>query len=89
MRKLLAALIAASLGLGWTGVAAADGYPARPITMIVPFPAGGATDTLARFLSEQMRAILGLLKPFPAFAGSAPPLPLMASAYRESWFSSW
>jgi len=27
--------------------------------MIVPFPAGGATDTLARFLSEQMRTILG------------------------------
>jgi tripartite-type tricarboxylate transporter receptor subunit TctC len=31
----------------------------RPITMIVPFPAGGATDTLARFLGERLRAILG------------------------------
>ena len=28
------------------------------MTMIVPFPAGGATDTLARFLGERMRAIL-------------------------------
>src|SRR6202171_5112221 len=59
MRKLLTALVATMLGLGWTGVAAAQGYPTRPITMIVPFPAGGATDTLARFLAEQMRGILG------------------------------
>jgi len=57
MRKLRAVLIAAMIG--WAGFAAAQGYPARPITMIVPFPAGGATDTLARFLSEQIRAILG------------------------------
>src|SRR6202795_2768195 len=47
------------LGLAWNGIAAAQTYPARPITMIVPFPAGGATDTLARYLAEQMRAILG------------------------------
>ena len=38
--------------------AAAQNYPTRPITMIVPF-AGGATDTLARYLAEQMRSILG------------------------------
>jgi tripartite-type tricarboxylate transporter receptor subunit TctC len=44
---------------GWLGIAAAQNYPARPVTMIVPFPAGGATDTLARFLGERMRAILG------------------------------
>jgi tripartite-type tricarboxylate transporter receptor subunit TctC len=30
-------------------------YPTRQITMIVPFPAGGATDTLARFLAEKKR----------------------------------
>ena len=41
------------------GIAGAEDYPSRPITMIVPFPAGGATDTLARFLAENMRAILG------------------------------
>jgi tripartite-type tricarboxylate transporter receptor subunit TctC len=46
------------LGLGWAGAAAAQDYPARPITMIVPFPAGGATDSLARFLGEQMRGVL-------------------------------
>src|SRR5258705_11524832 len=47
------------LGLAWSGIAAAQTYPARPITMIVPSPAGGATDPLARFLAEQMRPILG------------------------------
>jgi tripartite-type tricarboxylate transporter receptor subunit TctC len=71
MRKLLTALIAAMLGLGWTGVAAAQGYPTRPITMIVPFPAGGATDTLARFLSEQMRGILGQPVIIENIAGAA------------------
>ena len=52
-------MVAAMLGLGWTGIATAQPYPARNITMIVPFPAGGATDTLARYLAEQMRGILG------------------------------
>jgi tripartite-type tricarboxylate transporter receptor subunit TctC len=37
----------------------ADTYPSRPVTMIVPFPAGGATDVLARVLSERMKDILG------------------------------
>jgi tripartite-type tricarboxylate transporter receptor subunit TctC len=34
-------------------------YPSRPITMIVPYPAGGPTDTIARLLGERMRATLG------------------------------
>jgi tripartite-type tricarboxylate transporter receptor subunit TctC len=59
MRKLLTVLLATSLGVALAGPAAAQAYPARPVTMIVPFPAGGATDTLARYLAEQMRPILG------------------------------
>jgi len=58
MRKFLTVMIAALLGMASTGIAAAQNYPARPVTIIVPFPAGGATDTLARFLAEKMRAIL-------------------------------
>ena len=54
-------LNAAVLGLTATssGDAAAQAYPSRPITMIVPFPAGGPSDTLARVLSEHIRGSLG------------------------------
>ena len=51
MHRLM--MIVAAALLGWTGIAAAQDYPTRPVTMIVPFPAGGATDTLARFLAER------------------------------------
>jgi len=37
----------------------AQTYPARPITIIVPFPAGGPTDVIGRILAERMRATLG------------------------------
>ena len=40
-------------------IADAQAYPARPITMIVPFPAGGATDVIARIMVERMRGPLG------------------------------
>ena len=39
--------------------ASAQTYPSKPITIIVPFAAGGATDTIARVLAERMRASLG------------------------------
>jgi tripartite-type tricarboxylate transporter receptor subunit TctC len=55
---LQASAAVAALAAG-APVAQAQSYPTRPITMIVPFPAGGATDTLARFLSERLRATLG------------------------------
>jgi tripartite-type tricarboxylate transporter receptor subunit TctC len=55
MRRLLMVMVAALLGPASIGMAAAQNYPARAISIIVPFPAGGATDTLARFLAERMR----------------------------------
>jgi tripartite-type tricarboxylate transporter receptor subunit TctC len=59
MRDRLASMVIAIVALFWAGALAAQPYPVRPITMIVPFPAGGATDTLARYLAEQMRPALG------------------------------
>jgi tripartite-type tricarboxylate transporter receptor subunit TctC len=59
MRDWLASMVIAVATLLWAGALAAQPYPVRPITMIVPFPAGGATDTLARYLAEQMRPALG------------------------------
>ena len=57
--RLSLVMIVAAAILGPASPLAAQPYPLRPITMIVPFPAGGATDTLARFLAEKMREILG------------------------------
>jgi tripartite-type tricarboxylate transporter receptor subunit TctC len=71
MRKLLAVVIATLVCLVSAGMAAAQNYPTRQITMIVPFPAGGATDTLARFLAEKMRAVLGQAVIIENIAGAA------------------
>src|SRR5665213_597197 len=57
--KLPALVIAGIVGLASTGMAIAQGYPAHPITMIVPFAAGGPTDTLARILAQRMTVKLG------------------------------
>jgi tripartite-type tricarboxylate transporter receptor subunit TctC len=71
MRRGLTIAAAILLGLATSGLAAAQNYPSRAITMIVPFPAGGATDTLARFLAEQIRAILGQPVIIENIAGAA------------------
>jgi tripartite-type tricarboxylate transporter receptor subunit TctC len=43
----------------WPLAARAQSYPSRPITIIVPYPAGGPTDTLARILADNMKNSLG------------------------------
>ena len=55
MRKLLVALAL----LAGIAAAQAQTYPSRPVTLIVPYPAGGPSDTLARVLAEAMRGVLG------------------------------
>lgn len=56
MKAAWAALIAI---LAVAGAARADDYPSRPITIIVPFAAGGPSDAMARVLAERMRTSLG------------------------------
>src|SRR4051812_24961831 len=57
MKKTLAAVALATLFAAAPAVA--QTFPSKPITMIVPFAAGGATDVLARFIGERLRTILG------------------------------
>jgi len=52
-------LVAAMLNAAAAVSAAAQTYPAKPITIIVPFAAGGPSDAMARILGERMRETLG------------------------------
>lgn len=58
-RRFLHGAVAVVASSAWPGAVRAQAYPSRPITLIVPFPAGGPIDTLARFLAERMRGSLG------------------------------
>jgi tripartite-type tricarboxylate transporter receptor subunit TctC len=56
MKVLLIAVVAA---FGLAGLASAQPYPSRPITMVVPYATGGSTDAIGRIMAERMRASLG------------------------------
>jgi tripartite-type tricarboxylate transporter receptor subunit TctC len=54
------ALLGAGLALiGLAGPAAAQAYPTRPVTVVIPFPAGSATDAVARKIGEGLQRHLG------------------------------
>ncbi|WMT71372.1 tripartite tricarboxylate transporter substrate-binding protein [Bradyrhizobium sp. Ash2021] len=57
MRRAIWATLVAMLALG--GAAAAENYPSHPITVIVPFSAGGPSDAMMRILAERMKLKLG------------------------------
>lgn len=53
-RALLLALMTATAGAAW-----AQDYPTRPVRILVPFPAGGAVDIIARLMSDDIARSLG------------------------------
>jgi tripartite-type tricarboxylate transporter receptor subunit TctC len=59
MQRLILALGLALCVLAGVAPAHAQNYPSRTITLIVPFPAGGSTDTVARIMAERMQPLLG------------------------------
>ena len=58
-RRITRAALGALAGFVLGSSAGAQDFPSRPVTLIVPFPAGGSTDILARILAEGMRPALG------------------------------
>ncbi len=60
MRRAFAAVAAAAwLAIGLLPVSPQEADPARPITLIVPFAAGGSTDAIGRVVAEGLRRVLG------------------------------
>jgi tripartite-type tricarboxylate transporter receptor subunit TctC len=58
-RPLAAIVVGAALGALGSAAVQAQSFPTRPITLVVPFPAGGTADLLCRFAGEKMSAALG------------------------------
>jgi tripartite-type tricarboxylate transporter receptor subunit TctC len=56
LKSILAALIAT---VALAAPAVAENFPSRPVTIVVPFSAGGPTDAMARILAERMKVSLG------------------------------
>jgi len=59
LRRFFLHAAAATLTAAVLPPAAQDAYPARPITIVVPFSAGGGVDVMARLLAEKLRVSLG------------------------------
>jgi tripartite-type tricarboxylate transporter receptor subunit TctC len=58
IRQLIAGAFAV-FTLSLAGIAGAQSWPSRPVTLVVPFPPGGSTDAAARLVGEAMRGPLG------------------------------
>src|SRR5215212_1685151 len=57
LKTLFGAVLAGALGLA--GAASAQNFPTRPMTLVIPFAAGGPTDVLGRVMAEAMSKTLG------------------------------
>ena len=52
-------LLTAAVASGIASIAAAQTYPVRPITLVVPFPPGGSTTIVARIVTDRMADAIG------------------------------
>jgi tripartite-type tricarboxylate transporter receptor subunit TctC len=59
VRVVLSVIVALALNAGTAGLVRAQSYPDRTIKLVVPFPAGGATDTTARLVAQRLQLGLG------------------------------
>src|SRR6478752_3276661 len=56
---LIRAALVAGFGLSFAGAAIAADYPSQPITVVVPYSAGGGADNAARIIAQGMGEVLG------------------------------
>src|SRR5215468_6617896 len=81
-------LAAACIALAASSSFAQETYPSRPITLIVPWPAGGSTDTHLRKLGELASKHLGqpiIIENKPGFGGNLGPAGMAASAKPDGY----
>src|SRR2546430_12601179 len=86
MRSLVRGMIVAAL-LVLPQLAQAQSYPNKPIKLIVPFPAGGPADPIARVLTEKMAPLLGqpIIIESRARAGGVTGIAAVAKAEPDSY----
>ncbi len=80
MRRRALLKIASIPAIGWPAAAKAQAFPTRPVTIIVPFSAGGPLDTLCRILAEPMQASLGQSVVVEAVTGAGGSIGIMRVA---------
>ncbi len=59
MKRLLTSALLSLAALGITSPALAQAWPAKPVTLLVPFPPGGSSDAIARLLGNKLQERLG------------------------------
>ena len=57
--KIAASILAAPFVFAAPHAAAAEDYPARAVTLIIPYPAGGGVDTVGRIIAQKLTTALG------------------------------
>ena len=58
-RKAASTTLAIALSMTFAGAVSAETYPSRPVTVVVPYPAGSPIDTIVRVVSERLQTSLG------------------------------
>ena len=59
LKKVIKNSLMSLLLCGFISTTAAQTYPSKTITIVVPFPPGGTTDVLARTVAQKLGAVLG------------------------------
>ena len=85
---LILALTASVSTLGWSNAAAQPAFPTKPITLIVPFPAGGSTDRHLRIVAQDASKTLGqpvVVENRPGAGGTLGPATMAQSAKPDGY----